>query len=127
MHNQFKISASFIIVIFIFLASCSSSITKNDSYLTPIPESMISAYLENRDYPISSKLEAVIAARHFIATKSSFVLIQDIKIVSVERTSFLDVYKRFNYKTDHLENAQIWFVVFKGSCNKIHHLGRPLH
>jgi len=115
MRNQFQVSALFILVISIVLAGCSSPETKDDSYLTPIPESTISAYQENQDYPINNELEAVIAARHIMATDQSFVLSQDIQVVSVEKTTFLDVYKRFNYGTDHLEDAQIWFVVFKGS------------
>jgi len=121
MRNQFQISALFILIVFIVLASCSSPETKDDSYLTPIPESTLSAFQENRSYPIKNKFDAVLVARYFIAQQSdSFVLSQDdLRVRSVEKTNLIDVYKFLGYKTDTVEDTQVWFVAFDGSWQTI--------
>jgi len=121
MRNQFQISALFILVISIVLASCSSPATEDDSYLIPIPESTISAFQEDQSYPINNKLEAVIAARHYIAEQSSrLVLSQDDLIVrSAEKTNLIDVHKFLSWKTNNLEDVPVWFVIFDASWQGI--------
>ena len=121
MRNQLQTPVLFILVVAIILASCSSSTTQDDSYLTPIPESTISAFHQDQSCPINNKLEAVIAARHYIAEQSDlFVLSQDdLRVRSVEKTSLIDVYKFLGYKTDTVEDTQVWFVAFDGSWQTI--------
>ena len=121
MRNRFQISTLLILVVSIFLASCSSSKIEDNSYLTPIPESTLSAFQENRSYPIKNKFDAVLVAHYFIFQQSdSFVLSQDdLRVRSVEKTNLIDVHEFLGYKTDTVEDTQVWFVTFDGSWQTI--------
>lgn len=109
MRNQFQISAFLFLIISVFLASCSSTKIEDDSYLTPIPESTLSAFQENRSYPIKNKFDAVLVARYYISQQSdSFVLSQDnLRVRSVEKTNLIEVHKLMGWKTDTVEDVQV--------------------
>jgi hypothetical protein len=106
-----------------FLCGCSGSGSnqsmEDKSYLTPIPESTLSAY--RSEMPITNKLEAVIAAQMFMRT-TRLEYEETPSVVSVDELTLDEAHRRVRdpqsgnyYYEDRPGNTIVWLVVLEGN------------
>jgi hypothetical protein len=96
------------------MAACGAS--EDTTYLTPIPQSTLSAYREV--YPIETQLEAVIAARaHLGASRAQFV--EEPKVLLVEQMTLAEADKRIAPSGPSViqpsqGETPVWLIIFEG-------------
>jgi hypothetical protein len=106
-----------------FLWGCSGSGSnpsmEDTSYLTPIPESTLSAY--RSEMPITNKLEAVIAAQMFMRT-TRLEYEETPRVVSVDELTLDEAQRRVRdpesgnyYFEDRPGDTKVWLVVLEGN------------
>lgn len=104
----------------ILLTSCTGIpfrlLREDQSYLTPIPESTLKAY--QQETPITTKLQAVIAARVLLST-SRMEDIQPPQVIYVQRMTLAEAIKKTEKPgVQTFENipaqTPVWLVIFQG-------------
>jgi len=109
-----------ILICLILLAACTGIpirwLGDDQSYLTPIPESTLQAYRGGT--PITTKLQAVIAARVLLST-SRMEDIQPPQVIYVQRMTLAGALKKAEKPgvetfEDIPMQTPVWFVIFQG-------------
>jgi hypothetical protein len=124
----FAIFSGVCVIIAIMNSGCSMirDMTEDKSYLTPVPQATIDAYL--LDQPLNTKLQAVIAAQKGILTFHRNWIRQPIAIYA-EKMIYKDAINRVDKpgSTDYYDSTPsdtlIWLVVFKGEWTYTEPLG----
>ena len=98
----------------LLLSSC--AISEDTTYLTPIPQNTLDAYL-NRP-PADEKLQVVVAARLFLGT-TRIVFTEPPDVLSIESISLEEARQRVDQPEttlyeDRPGNTTTWLVIFEG-------------
>ena len=117
-----------IVLLITFLSACSgsqlsSTPTEDTRYLTPIPQATLDAFIATLTAPITTKMQAVIAARReLLATRLEFS--NPPSVLFVEEMKLVDALQRAG-QSDKINspgkpsNTKVWLVIFIGDVQII--------
>jgi hypothetical protein len=109
-------STAIIVIGVVALAAVWTIAVENTAYLTPIPETTLSAYREGG--PVNSRLEAAIAARQFLGVPR-LKFAEEPKLLIAEAMTRAEAQERIDQwgldvDLDGQGQTRVWLVVFEG-------------